>query len=57
MLGRTGELVSESPTASEDAVKNNEQQDGQKSALTSALTDTTDTGTATDDIASPAADF
>src|SRR5216683_8097599 len=37
MLGRTGELVSESPTASEDAVKNNEQQDGQKSAAGEAM--------------------
>ena len=29
---RTGELASELPTASEDAVENNEQRDGQKSA-------------------------
>jgi hypothetical protein len=34
---RTGELASELPTASEDAVENNEQQDGQKSAAGKAM--------------------
>jgi hypothetical protein len=34
---RKGELVSELPTASEDAVKKNEQRDGQKSAAREAI--------------------
>jgi hypothetical protein len=34
---RTGELASESPTASEDAVKKNEQSDGQKTAAGEAM--------------------
>jgi hypothetical protein len=37
MLGRTGELASELPTASEDALENNEQCDGQKSAAREAM--------------------
>jgi hypothetical protein len=32
VMGRTGELTSELPTASENAIESNEQQDGQKSA-------------------------
>ena len=34
---RTAELASELPTASEDAVKNNEQRDGQKTAAGEAM--------------------
>jgi hypothetical protein len=34
---RKGELVSELPTASEDAVKKNEQRDGQKSTAREAI--------------------
>jgi hypothetical protein len=34
---RTGELASELPTASEDAVKKNEQRDGEKSAAREAM--------------------
>ena len=37
VLERTGELASELPTASEDAVESNKQRDGQKSTATEAM--------------------
>jgi hypothetical protein len=37
MLGRTGELASELPTASEDAVESDKQCDGKKSSAREAM--------------------
>jgi hypothetical protein len=41
MPKRAGELATESPTASEDAVKKNEQRDGQKSTAREATASVT----------------